>query len=84
MDQTLRLSVEEVFEDRKARYPNLTSREIVASILSEFEKVGHASRYVRKDGEIGWRATDKMREDLFERMQEVMDDQEETNDDDEF
>ena len=75
MDKALELSVDEVFEDRKARYPNLTSREIVASILGELEKVGHASRYVRKDGRIGWRATDKMREDLFERMQEVMDEQ---------
>ena len=76
MDQTLRLSVEEVFEDRKARYPNLTSREVVASILGELEKVGHASRYVRQDGKIGFRATAKLREDLFERMQEAIDEQE--------
>jgi hypothetical protein len=75
MDKTLKLAVEEVFEDRKARYQNLNSRQIVASILGDFEKVGHASRYVRKDGRIGWRATDKMRKDLFERMQEVIEEQ---------
>jgi hypothetical protein len=76
MDQTLRLSVEEVFEDRKARYPNLTSREVVSGILGEFERAGHASRYVRHDGKIGFRATDKFREHLFERMQEAIDEQE--------
>jgi hypothetical protein len=76
MDQALRLSVEEVFENRKARYPNLTSREVVASILGEFERAGHASRYVRQNGIVAFRATAKMREDLFERMQEAMDEQE--------
>ena len=75
MDETLRLTVEEVFEDRKARYPNLTSREVVSGILGEFERAGHASRYVRQDGKIGFRATDKLREDLFERMQEAIDEQ---------
>jgi hypothetical protein len=75
MDKALRLSVEEAFQDRKARYPNFNSRQIVAMILGDLEKNGHASRYLRKDGRIGWRATDKMREDLFERLQEVMDEQ---------
>jgi hypothetical protein len=84
MDRTLRLAVEEVFEGQKAKYPNLSSRQIEASILQELEEIGHASRYVRNDGKIGWRATDKMREDLFERMQEAIDEQEEADDSDEF
>lgn len=76
MDKTLKLSVEEEFTGLKAKCPNFNSRQITAIILGEFEKKGHASRYLRKDGRIGWRATDKMREDLFERMQEVIDEQE--------
>jgi hypothetical protein len=52
----------------------LKPSEIVAGILCEFESVGHASRYARKDGKLGWRSTDKMREDLFEQEQEALDD----------
>jgi hypothetical protein len=76
MDETLRLSVDEMFRDRKARYPNFNARQILAVILGELEKRGHARRYLRKDGKIGWRSTETMREDLFEQMQEVMDEQE--------
>ena len=66
----------QVSESQKARYPNLNSHGIVASILSDLEKVGHASRYVCKDGMIGFRATQKLREDLFEQMQDAIDEQE--------
>jgi hypothetical protein len=76
MDQTLRLSVEEEFQHVRAKCPMLNSRQIIAIILGNFEKTGHVSRYLRKDGKIGWRATDKMRKDLFERMQEAIDEQE--------
>ena len=31
-------------------------------------------RLTRKDGKLGWRSTDKMREDLFEQEQEALDD----------
>ena len=44
--------------------------------LGDLEQKGHASRYLRKDGRIGWRATDKLREDLFERMQDALEGQE--------
>ena len=50
---------------------------ITAIILGDFASRGFASRYLRRDGKIGWRATNKMREDLFERMQEALDEQEE-------
>lgn len=75
MDQTLRLEVEIEYEHIKDSLPNLTPREVVAGILSEFERKGHASRYVCKDGKIGFRATNKLREDLFEQEQDAMDDQ---------
>jgi len=75
MDNTLRLSVEEESKYLEGRYPTFNSRQIVALILGDFERRGFASRYLRKDGRIGWRATDKMREDLFERMQDAIDDQ---------
>jgi hypothetical protein len=75
MDKTLKLSVEEEFQHVKAKCPMLNSRQIFAIILGDLEQRGQANRYLRKDGRIGWRATDKMREDLFERMQEAIDEQ---------
>jgi len=75
-DKTLRFEVEIEYESVKDRYPNLKSWEIVAGILSKFESRGHASRYVRKDGRIGWRATEKLRQDLFEHEQEAIDEME--------
>ena len=73
MDKMLRLSVEEEFQHVRAKCPMLNSRQITAIILGDLEQRGHASRYLRADGKIGWRATDKMREDLFERMQDAID-----------
>lgn len=78
MDKMLELSVEEEFRDREARFPNYSPRSIVALILGDFEKAGFASRYLRSDNKIGWRATQKLREDLFERCQEAIDEQEDS------
>jgi len=75
MDKTLRFEVEVRYESVKDRYPNLRPREIVAGILSDFEGRGYANRYVRKDGRIGWRATDRLRADLYEQEQEALEDQ---------
>jgi hypothetical protein len=72
MDKTLRFWVEHEYESRKSKYPNLSQSQIVAGILCNFESTGHARRFVRKDGKIGWRATDKMREDLFEQEQDAL------------
>jgi hypothetical protein len=77
MDKTLRFWVEHEAESTKRKFPNLSQSQLIASILCEFESAGHANRFVRKDGKIGWRATDKMREDLFEQEQAALD-----NDDD--
>ena len=74
MDRTLKFWVDVEYERIKHNYPYLKPSEIVAGILCEFESVGHASRYARKDGKLGWRSTDKMREDLFEQEQEALDD----------
>lgn len=74
MDKTLRFWVEHEYERSKREYPSLNQLQIIASILCEFENVGHASRFVRKDGKIAWRATDKMREDLFEQEQDALGD----------
>ena len=74
MDRTLKFWVDAQYAQVKHKYPYLKPSEIVAGIISEFESVGHASRYVRNDGKLGFRSTDKMREDLFEQEQDALDD----------
>jgi hypothetical protein len=72
MSRELRFWVMAEYRSTKPRYPNLTRSEIIAGILSQLENVGYASRFMRKDGKLGWRATDEMREDLFTREQKTI------------
>jgi hypothetical protein len=69
MDRHLRFWVKAEYRSTKHRYPNLKRSEVIAGILSQLESVGYASRYIRKDGKLGWRATDEMREELFKQEQ---------------
>jgi hypothetical protein len=73
MDRELRLSVDGELVARGSQLQGLSSRQAVAIILGGLEKIGYATRYVRKDGIIGWRATEKFRENLFQQMQEAID-----------
>ena len=74
MDKTLGFWVEVEYENVKKKYPNLNQSQIIAGILCQRESVGHASRFVRKDGKIGWRATNKMRKDLRQEERDALDD----------
>jgi hypothetical protein len=70
MDRTLRLSVETELGGIDSRGSQLD--QIIREILRKYESTGLACRYVRKDGNIGWRATDKFRQELFEQEQELI------------
>jgi hypothetical protein len=72
LSRELRFWVLAEYESTKHRYPNLKRSEIIAGILSQLESAGYASRFIRKDGKLGWRATDEMREDLFTREQKTI------------
>jgi hypothetical protein len=69
MDRQLRFWVEAEYQNNKHRLPNLKRSEVIGGILAQLQNEGYASRFLRKDGEVGWRATDEMREDLFKREQ---------------
>ena len=75
MDRALRFWVRAEYKSTKHRYQNLRRSQIIAGILSQLESVGHASRYLRKDGKLGWRTTEEMREDLFKQEQGAIYDQ---------
>lgn len=72
MDRSLRFWVRAEYKNTKHRYPNLKRSETIAGILSRLESAGYASRYLRRDGRLGWRATDEMREDLFKQEQDAI------------
>jgi hypothetical protein len=40
--------------------------------LGRLESGGYASRYFRKDGKLGWRATEEMREELLKQEQNAI------------
>ena len=72
MARSLKFWVEAEYENTKHKYSALKRSQIIAGILGRLESGGYASRYLRKDGKLGWRATDEMREELFKREQNVM------------
>jgi hypothetical protein len=72
MSRELSFWVMAEYRSTKHRYPNLKRSEIIGGILSQLENAGYASRFIRKDGKLGWRSTDEMREDLFTREQKIM------------
>jgi hypothetical protein len=75
MCRTLRLSVETELGGIECQGAELI--QVVRDILRKYESTGLASRYLRRDGKVGWRATEKLREELFEQEQEAIDEQNE-------
>jgi hypothetical protein len=57
MDATLRFWVDVAYEDIKADHSNLTKRQLLAQILREYERRGHAMRYLNGKGKIAWKAS---------------------------
>ena len=49
-------------------------KEMLISILSEFERCGDAQRYLRRDGKIGWRVTPLLLERLHDAELDASDD----------
>ena len=50
---------------------NLRRKEVTLFVLAQFARDGSAERYIRTDGRIGWRATQKLMEALSEGEMEA-------------
>lgn len=72
MSRSLGFWVEAEYKGASQKYPNLKRSEIIAGILSKLESLGYVSRYIRKDGELGFRVTDEMRRELFTQEQNAI------------
>ena len=77
MSKTLKFWVDVECEQRKARHVGKAKKALVAEVLGEFEQAGDATRYVRADGKIGWKATRRMLGRLADGERDAMEEAEE-------
>jgi hypothetical protein len=76
MTKKLKFWVDVACEKRKAA-TFLKGRHALASeLLSEFEEAGDAMRYLRADGKIGWKPTQRMLDRLADAEREAVEDAE--------
>jgi hypothetical protein len=57
MDKTLRFWVDVAYDDIKLDHIDLTKRQLIAQILRQYERRGHAMRCLDSQGKIAWKAT---------------------------
>ena len=79
MDKTLRFWVDCSYEDKRYENANRTRAELIAEILCEYERSGHAMRYLNAKGQIAWKASPLMLQKLADAEREVEDDLEESH-----
>jgi len=74
LDRTLSLWIDVEVQIAKIHSPWTDKRTLLRSVLLEFEERGLASRHLRSDGKIGWRATPKMHGHIREAELDAVDD----------
>ncbi len=72
MDQILSLTIDTELVGIDCRGEERS--QVIRDILYRYERTGLARRYLRKDGNVGWRATDSLREDVREQEDEAIND----------
>jgi hypothetical protein len=76
MTKKLKFWVDVACEQRKASTFLKGRHALVSEVLHEFEQTGDAMRYVRADGRIGWKPTQRMLDRLADAEREVVEDAE--------
>ena len=74
MDKTLRFWVGCSYEDQRYENSNRTRNELIAEILFDYERSGHAMRYLNTKGQIAWKASPGMLSILADLEREAEDD----------
>jgi hypothetical protein len=74
MSKTLKFWVDVACEQRKVKPSAKNRHALVSEVLSEFEEAGDAMRYLRADGEIGWKPTQWMLDRLADAERDAIDD----------
>ena len=73
LSKTLRFWVDIACEQRKRDAAGKSKQAVVAQVLHEWEEAGEATRYLRADGKIGWRATQQMLDGLADAERDARD-----------
>jgi hypothetical protein len=73
MDRTLRFWVDVAYEDIKLDHSDLTQRQLIAQILRQYERRGHAMRCLDKQGKIAWKASPRFLTMLADAEREARD-----------
>ena len=71
MDKTLRFWVDCSYDDKRYENANRTRAELIAEILREYERSGHAMRYLDANGQIAWNASPLMLQKLADAKADV-------------
>jgi hypothetical protein len=74
MDKTLRFWVDVAYEDIKLDHIDLTKSQLVAQILRQYERRGHAMRCLDNQGKIAWKASPRFLTMLADAEREAQDD----------
>jgi hypothetical protein len=74
MTKELKFWVDIAGEQRKDSTFPKGRHALVSELLSEFEEAGDAMRYVRADGKIGWKPTQRMLDGLADAERDAIDD----------
>jgi hypothetical protein len=73
LSETLKFWVDAEREQRKRRPSSKSKQALIAEILHEWEEAGEAMRYLRNDGQIGWKPTPKMLDRLADAERDAKD-----------
>jgi hypothetical protein len=76
VSKILKFWIEVEVSREAARYPSLSKKKLIAVVLQEFEQAGDAMRYLRADGKIGWKPTQRMLDRLADGEREAKEDAE--------
>jgi hypothetical protein len=60
ISKILKFWVDVACEERKLQTPNRSKQALIAEVLHEFEEAGEAMRYLNREGQIAWKATERM------------------------
>jgi hypothetical protein len=74
IDQSLRFWVDVAYEHLKRDHPNLTTGQLVAQILREYERSGDAMRCLDRHGKIVWKASPRFLSMLLDSERDARDD----------
>ena len=74
MEKSLKFRVDCSYEDKKHENANHARVELIAEILRDYERSGHAMRYLNTKGQIAWKASPRMLSILADLEREAEDD----------